>query len=281
MIEQDNEQKNDFRPMSIPRVNFSRTAKALGSVPDHAVKRACQRFREEGCMVLEDILSPRYVEEMRKYYVERYSRYLAGERFPDAYEVGARRSMVTAEIEGPFNSSRLYGNRFAMPIIRGLLGRRSIIGAFNVVTSMPGSRTQHLHADHPGLFRKQDIDGMLPVYSVSLAIPLVDLNKSHGTTRFYPGTHITTEETEPKVPYFDPDVPAGSAILFDIRVRHRGTRNVSKEPRPIVYAIYNRYWFRDAVNYDNGPPVSISAEEFEKVPKKHRKLFEWARVWDN
>jgi len=266
--------------MSVPRVNFSRALKAIGSVPDAAIKHACDRFREEGCMVLEDVIDPRVVKRIRDYYVTRYSRYLSGEYFPDAYQVGNRRSMVTADIDGPFNDRWIYANRFAYPIIHRLLSGNQIMGAFNVVTSMPQSRLQHLHADHPGLFRKQEIDGMLPVYSISMAIPLVDLNETNGTTRFYPGTHITTEQDEPTVDPVDPEVPLGSVILFDIRVRHHGTANKSNAPRPIIYAIYNRSWFRDAVNYDGDRPVRISAAEFEKVPKKYRKLFDWVRVWD-
>ena len=44
-------------------------------------------------------------------------------------------------------------------------------------------------------------------------------------------------------------VPAGSAILFDYRILHRGLRNDTDAPRPMLYYTYGRQWFRDSTNY--------------------------------
>ena len=40
----------------------------------------------------------------------------------------------------------------------------------------------------------------------------------------------------------------GSVVLFDVRVRHRGTANTSDKPRPIVYMSYVQDWFSDRVS---------------------------------
>lgn len=38
-------------------------------------------------------------------------------------------------------------------------------------------------------------------------------------------------------------------IMFDIRLRHRGTPNRSANMRPIFYAAYMMDWFKDNVNF--------------------------------
>ena len=45
------------------------------------------------------------------------------------------------------------------------------------------------------------------------------------------------------------DATAGDAVLFDVRIRHRGGPNRSPEPRPIMYVGYMQRWFRDTVNF--------------------------------
>ena len=53
-----------------------------------------------------------------------------------------------------------------------------------------------------------------------------------------------------KAPTVALNLPAGSALLFDIRTTHRGGANTSPTARPILYASYFREWFTDRVNFD-------------------------------
>ncbi len=40
---------------------------------------------------------------------------------------------------------------------------------------------------------------------------------------------------------------SGSAVVFDLRIRHRGTANRSPQRRPIVYLSYVHDWYYDKV----------------------------------
>ena len=40
---------------------------------------------------------------------------------------------------------------------------------------------------------------------------------------------------------------SGSAVIFDLRIRHRGTANKSNKDRGIVYMSYVREWYSDRV----------------------------------
>ena len=86
-----------------------------------------------------------------------------------------------------------------------------------------------------------------------------------GPTEFLLGSHVKGAKLGPRSDWWaaaqeagDPQVTAlqlaitadeGSAILFDLRVRHRGGANRSPEPRSILYIGYTMRWFRDAVNF--------------------------------
>jgi ectoine hydroxylase-related dioxygenase (phytanoyl-CoA dioxygenase family) len=62
------------------------------------------------------------------------------------------------------------------------------------------------------------------------------------------------ETTEGGVRGLTFNAAAGSAILFDYRILHRGLANTSSLNRPMLYFTYGRQWFRDATNY---PALSI------------------------
>jgi len=51
-------------------------------------------------------------------------------------------------------------------------------------------------------------------------------------------------------------VPAGSVVLFDYRVLHRGRAHAGAEPRPVLYFTYARRWFSDNLNFPtrSAPP---------------------------
>ena len=65
------------------------------------------------------------------------------------------------------------------------------------------------------------------------------------------------------------EADAGSAILFDYRTFHAGGANRSDRPRPILYFVYARSWYRDVHNW---PEESLFASPT---------LREVADVWES
>ena len=93
-------------------------------------------------------------------------------------------------------------------------------------------------------------------------------------TEFLLGSHVKGEKREgvdwwvraqaagdPQVTALElaPTADEGTAILFDLRVRHRGGANRSPAPRPILYVGYTARWFRDAVNFKDAHTPSWDA----------------------
>ncbi|NKB19244.1 MAG: hypothetical protein GKS01_01755 [Alphaproteobacteria bacterium] len=263
--------------MDNPRIPRIRVPKK-GVIPPPAINLAREKYEEAGVLVLDGILPASYIDQLREAFLADYEKTVREKNLRFKSDVGDKRIMLSVDVEGLFNQQRLYANRHAYPVIARLLGNEMIINAFNAVTSLPGSKIQHLHADHPELFWDAKLDDVMPPFCVSMAIPLVDLNAETGGTRYYPGSQKRTDDTSPKTPYFDPEVPKGSAILFDSRVRHRGLANKSDGPRPVLYMIYARPWFRDYVNYDFDEALRITRKEFNKVRPKYQHLFDWLMV---
>ena len=103
---------------------------------------------------------------------------------------------------------------------------------------------QQWHMDGDNLF-EDEVN--LPCHCLTVFVPLVDLVMANGPTEFCLGTHLHSDE------YPNGEVcleaVAGSAILFDYRLLHRGTPNHTAHDRPILYYTYSKPWYRDPVNY--------------------------------
>ena len=76
-----------------------------------------------------------------------------------------------------------------------------------------------------------------PVHALNVFVPLVHLTLDKGPTEFVPGSHIDYDVgTASQVR----TLGAGSALLFDYRLKHRGLGNNSTEERPLLYITYAR-----------------------------------------
>ena len=106
--------------------------------------------------------------------------------------------------------------------------------------SRPGAGDQDWHTDgaHADAPRA---GGAGAPYAVCVFVPLIDLDEGTGCTQFWPGTHADRELAgfgpasvvlgAAVAPY----VAAGSAVLYDYRLMHRGLANRSRE-RPVLQA---------------------------------------------
>lgn len=115
--------------------------------------------------------------------------------------------------------------------------------------SLPGADSQVYHQD--GLHLNQKVHK--PCYAINVFIPLVDYNYTNGPTEFCLGTHHLGHENFVKENAYIPIVKAGTPVIFDYRLGHRGLRNFSDAVRPVVYLTYSSVAsgkeFRDSVNF--------------------------------
>lgn len=246
------------------------------AVSQEQVRADARDFYNNGFNVIRNALPAEYVQELYDSFVDTYRHYLEDRTYDDATHVGDKRTMLTVEVKGPFNSPMLYANPRLMPVLNALLGEGIVLGGLGGVVSLPGAEDQHIHRDHRGLFDENEpAFPLLPSYAITVIVPLVPLTAQNGTTRMFAGSHRVIKAEALAKPTVDPYTELGDCIFMDYRTLHGGLANNSGSLRPILYVTYYREWFRDYQNYSKHNPLKISPEEYEKVLPEHRYLMYW------
>ena len=136
-----------------------------------------------------------------------------------------------------------------MPIVRKILGEDVVLIHKGCFLSMPGAEAQEYHQDGVHLSTQTQ----RPCHAINVFVPLIDLASKNGPTEFCLGSHILGHEGYDKDFVEIPKPKAGTPIIFDYRLGHRGLGNSSMSCRPIVYCTYARVAdgkeFRDSVNF--------------------------------
>jgi ectoine hydroxylase-related dioxygenase (phytanoyl-CoA dioxygenase family) len=231
----------------------------------------------EGYVILDHVIDKDKVAALGGEFDGRYARYIADREFDDTLEVGGRRHMITVDLAGRFADPLVYANPVVVAVARQALDVDAILESFGAIVSLPGSEQQHIHRDGRLLFDSA-ISPLLPAHALTFALPLVDMNDRYGTTAIWPGSHRWKERDETVAPEA-PQVAVGSCILWDFRLMHGGTPNVSDRHRPIVYATYARRWYQDPGNFVKPDQVRLSLGEgfLKGVSKSDGSLFAHVR----
>jgi len=236
------------------------------------IREAYECLSRHGYVILDHVVSGDVIDSLRTELNDRYSRYMRDEQADDTVRIGDRRYMLPLSFSGGFGDPVIFANPYVIAVIRQALEEDAIIEAFGAIVSLSGAEAQHLHRDSPLLFNSA-ISALLPAYAVRLALPLVEMNELHGTTAVWPGSHRLIGTSFERPPEY-PVVPIGSCLLWDFRLRHRGTGNRSSEHRPIIHATYARRWYQDPVNFEKTALKRIAAhpEFLESIPDDVRRL---------
>jgi ectoine hydroxylase-related dioxygenase (phytanoyl-CoA dioxygenase family) len=266
----------------ISRFTPSESDRAAATLRDDVVEQASRCFRKDGAIIVEDVVDAAVIARTRQAFGAIYAEFCS-ER-DDVAKVGGRRFMVTVKLEPPFNNLALFANSYLLPILRSALDENFVIGAFGVVCALPSAPEQHVHNDGGDLFKRPDLDRLLPASAITVAIPLLELNVTSGTTALWLGSHRDKGRILNEEPV-RPVVREGSCMLWDFRLEHGGTTNKGSLPRPLLYLTYCRPWFLDHLNFNNWKqnqnqkPLLASNAFLSSLSEQHRSLLVRAQ-WD-
>ena len=229
---------------------------------------ALQQIRMNGYVVFESILSQVLIDELRERYMELLNAVMA----KDPPNRGAKRWQMHLPFEAPFNHSDVISHPIVLSVIDQLRGENCICHYLGNNTPLPGSDYQPTHSDIHQLF--PEIDAPSPVYCIVLDIPLVEFRKENGAMEIWPGgTHLMPSgidiENISKIMHSEQILmPAGSLLIRDARMWHRGTPNVSDEPRPNIALMYARSWFKTMY-----PQIGIRQDIYDSLSERAQQLF--------
>jgi len=239
-------------------------------------------LQRDGYALVHAVLSPDVITGLTEEFTARYGHLRTSAVTPgEATEVGSGRYLITVPLSGVFADIRAYANPAVMEVMAIALDQDFVLDSFGVVLSLSGAETQHLHRDGSYLFGA-GIAPILPVHAITVGIPLIDMNAARGTTELFPGSHryVNLKDSDVSVA---PEVPAGSCVMWDFRLLHRGTENRSADWRPLLYMTYSKPWWRDSKNYalvweESGPTrpqerIKFGEKFFQSVPLSARSLF--------
>ncbi len=235
---------------------------------------AIGQVRNNGYVLFERVLSPTLVAAMQASFTDLLEAHVQ-QADPNR---GARRYQMHMPFAPPFSDERVIASPFVLPIVEALVGEDCICHYFASDTPLPGSDYQAVHPDIYQLFPESS--AVMPPYSIVVNIPLVDAREDNGPLEIWPGgTHhyvaqpsqvanLAAEMQSVRVL-----MPAGSIVIRDSRMWHRGTPNRSTAPRPNFTLIYSRFWLK--LRYR---PIPIPQSTYDGLSKRAQRLFRLENV---
>lgn len=192
-------------------------------------------------------------------------------------KVGDKRYMETIKICPPFDDDRLFAAPKVLQVLISLLSNDLVLNSYTSVISLPGSQNQHVHSDGGHLFGAF-IGTTLPPHAITVAIPLVDIDKLCGSTAIWERSHLegvssVQDQNGILLPAKAPMPKLGDIYMFDYRLKHAGMANNSSLARPILYIVFSKPWWIDPANFGNQKPVAISKANLACISDRVKSLF--------
>lgn len=222
-----------------------------------------ERLVADGLVVLDEVLPAEFVAELRGALMPLLEAYVA-ESGPNR---GVRRNQMYLPFEPPFSDPRLWGNPSVLSVVEQVLGPDFECIYYGSDTPYPGSAPQPIHQDGDALF--PEWGERPPTYSLSMNIPLVDVDEMNGPLEWFEGVSRPADDDVPNRFVG----PAGSVLLRDTRTWHRGSENRGDAPRPMLALMYTRSWFHFPLQRP-----ALDRSVYEALPDPGRQLFRAADI---
>ena len=252
-----------------------------GKLSDTHLQWALRTLRDTGFAVIERALPADWVAKMRKTCDRDVKRYLKDEANRKQFLVKAKGhiGMPPAQ-KSPYMDSLAIANPYAMQILDAVMGSDVFCTYYNTNITWPGSSVQVLHRDTRLLFPELGVP--LPPHTVVVNITLVDFTVENGATEVWPGSHLIVDGPEDKgipleerasaLPSVRMVVPAGSLVVRDLRMWHRGMPNQTDLIRTMLAIVYFRsFMHRSEV-------MAIPPQVWAAMPEKTQRIFRYNRV---
>jgi ectoine hydroxylase-related dioxygenase (phytanoyl-CoA dioxygenase family) len=249
-------------------------------------ERAVRELKVAGFTVFERVLTGERLDQVRAAFEDHFTKSLARMDPRVVHATGPNRYNVWVPLERPFIDADVVANPLVLPILSELLDNDVVCTYYASDTALPGSEYQPVHPDVGPLFPGLAVT--LPPVNYVLDIPLVDFRPDNGPLEMWPqGTHLvpdsgmipkegarggTDARQAPNQLYAESlgpmvlTIPAGSFLLRDTRLWHRGTPNRSTEKRSMLALVFSRPWYRPDT-------LPLASSVRESLPEPLQRLF--------
>ncbi|WP_165822453.1 phytanoyl-CoA dioxygenase family protein [Paenibacillus montanisoli] len=253
-----------------------------GKLSAETLELAIQLIKVNGYVLFEEALPRAQVENLYDSYVDLLDPYFEKNREVilnpgNGFNDGTNHVRLYLPFEKPYCDEAVIANPFVTEIVDQLLGEDCLLTYFATNTSMPGGKVpQPVHSDTSSRYGDRH-PANLPIANLIVNYPLVDVTENNGPMEIWPGgTHLHPDNWYAKNAFSKPKLaehmhsvkmlmPAGSILIRDDRVWHRGTPNKSDKHRPNIALIYSA----------NGPrtgTIQIPQETYDQLSDKAQQL---------
>jgi ectoine hydroxylase-related dioxygenase (phytanoyl-CoA dioxygenase family) len=241
---------------------------------------ARQQLEEDGYLLAEDLCDPAFVAHLLEVSLRRSDQVMSalgtqsiGIGSAAGFDEVVQRSPGRWDI--PISPDEFGVDERALPwwpLIAAVLGEDAEHSFSGVVYSDPGSPAQYWHIDSPHVSEDH-----LPAHALNVMIALHDTPLSMGPTELAKGSHrltnhlqnpalvsdelvyqhettapaqlvVHTEQAVPQI--FSSALTAGSCLIFDDRILHRGRGNTSNSRRSMVYFSYRHAGYSENTHFE-------------------------------
>ncbi|MGW4420933.1 phytanoyl-CoA dioxygenase family protein [Streptosporangium sp. NPDC004631] len=249
--------------------------------PEFELSEVCDQIADIGYAVLTRALSPELLQQVRVEYSKLYDELRrVDEAQPlESSHSGKNHYQIQPPIRGVFSNPDVFASRIVLDCVRSMLGSDARLAYYNSNICEPGSDFQEIHRDVRLLFGSE-ISLPTPPFMLAVNILLCDFTVENGSTEIWPGSHLLPdreggghaadlEARSMRMTSCRLNAPAGSIIIRDARLWHRGTPNKTQEHRAMLSLVYKRKWF----GYRHDRSLEVSDETYHGWPGEIRSLF--------
>jgi len=268
------------QPGAIPTLSVDVGLAPFDQATELRLALAEQLYRQYGTLILNNVFDRSLISRCHQQFQAEHLPLLVSEHSVEQARSGTRRIRFSLATRGEFNSPEFYANDFVIRLVRRLLGPDMIVGSQMALAVLPGAQEQQGSIYHRALFTQGNKHNerltSTPPVAIRCLIPLHDLSPCAGTMAMKKGSHKLSAKAARELDFQVSELPAGSCALVDVASNCRVQGNQTDEMRTLVDLIYQRSWFVDRENFRNLAPLNISDEEYQDIPNRYRKLFDWA-----
>lgn len=226
-----------------------------GKLDEPNLHAALSALKDDGFVVLRDIVAPAHIETLRDKMLSDVDEILKRSDAPFNFNTGNLQQDPPPFAPYLFRDVLL--NDLVIQVSKALLGPGVKNSYYSGNTALPGGSRQPVHPDVAQLW--PSLQHATPPFGLVINIPVVDATPQNGGTELWPGTHRNTTfsihqgsariseeilETRRGIhPPIQPSIKAGSVLLRDIRLWHAGMPNYTEIPRPMIAMIHWCSWW--------------------------------------
>jgi len=262
------------------RMVLSSSERKSGRLSGKKLSEALGELSEVGYVVIERAITKDLIEEIRINCDRALAKHMKIKTNQKrAQENGGGHVGMFSPTTLPFMDQRIIENKFTVQILKNAMDQDFFCTFYNTNTAWPGCGRQHVHRDTSHLF--SDLPFSLPMHMAVVNIPLVDFTIENGATEVWPGSHLITDISKDSKtleaiaegrPSLQTVMPAGSLVVRDMRMWHRGMPNNTISIRTMLALVY----FRGFLNRDS--EMTIPRSTWDQMSENSKHLFRFNKI---